>query len=68
MGEKIEGLLSRIVALENDFDSRPSDVAEQRRRDGLRLYVVTFLWRLVLSSFQRVASRRRTIAVSGRDD
>ena len=42
VGNKIEGLLSRIVALENHFDSRPSDVADQRRRDELRRYVATF--------------------------
>ena len=35
MGNKISNLLSRIVVLESCFDSRPSDVAEQRRRDDL---------------------------------
>ena len=42
LGGKIEGLLSRVVELENRFDSRPSDVAEQRRRDVLRRYVAVF--------------------------
>ncbi|KAF9645835.1 hypothetical protein BDM02DRAFT_395499 [Thelephora ganbajun] len=32
---KIEYLLSRVVALEERFYSRPDDVAEQRRRDKL---------------------------------
>ena len=40
IGNKIENLLSRIVALEERFDSRPGDVAEQRRRDELIRYVV----------------------------
>ena len=35
VGNKISNLLSRIVGLESCFDSRPSDVAEQRRRDDL---------------------------------
>ena len=34
-GEQALNLLSRIVALESRFDSRPSDVEEQRRRDDL---------------------------------
>lgn len=43
VGNKTEDLLSRIVALEKHFDSRPSDVAEQRRRDQLRWYEAIFL-------------------------
>ena len=35
MGNKLSNLLSRIVALESRFDSRPSDMTEQRRRDDL---------------------------------
>ncbi|KAF9644990.1 hypothetical protein BDM02DRAFT_3121009 [Thelephora ganbajun] len=35
IGNKIEDLLSRIVALEERFYSRPDDVEEQRRRRGL---------------------------------
>ena len=35
MGNKLSNLLSRVVALESCFDSRPSDVAEQRRRNDL---------------------------------
>ena len=41
VGNKISNLLSRIVALESCFDSRPSDVAEQRRRDDLIRYGTT---------------------------
>jgi len=36
LGNKVEVLLPRIAALEEHFDSRPSDVAEQRRRDELK--------------------------------
>jgi hypothetical protein len=32
-------VLSRIVALEQSFNSRPGNVAEQRRRDELLRYV-----------------------------
>lgn len=35
VGNKIEGLLSRVVALERDFDSSPRDREELRRRDGM---------------------------------
>ncbi|KAF9646737.1 hypothetical protein BDM02DRAFT_2976922 [Thelephora ganbajun] len=35
IGNRVESLLSRIVALEEHFYSRPDDVAEQRRRDKL---------------------------------
>ena len=35
VGNKVSNLLSRIVALEDCFDSPPSDVADQRRRDDL---------------------------------
>ena len=35
VGNRISNLLSRIVTLEDCFDSRPSDVAERRRRDDL---------------------------------
>ncbi|KAF9642837.1 hypothetical protein BDM02DRAFT_3192612 [Thelephora ganbajun] len=34
-GNRVESLLSRIVALEEHFYSRPDDVEEQRRRDKL---------------------------------
>ena len=54
VGDKITGLLLRIAVLENHFDSRPSDVSEQRRRDELRRYVTTFLLDPMLSSFQKV--------------
>ena len=39
MGNKVEVLLPRVVALEEHFDSRPGDVAEQRPRDELVRYV-----------------------------
>ena len=42
MGNKVEVLLPRIAALEEHFDSRPSDVAEQRLRDEL-IQCVTML-------------------------
>ncbi|KAF9646631.1 hypothetical protein BDM02DRAFT_2987132 [Thelephora ganbajun] len=35
IGNKVEGLLSRIVGLEERFYSRPDDVEEQRRRSQL---------------------------------
>ena len=38
MGNKVEVLLPRVAALEEHFDSRPGDVAEQRRRDELIQY------------------------------
>ena len=36
----IENLLSRIVALETRFATRPGDVEEQRRRSELIQYVI----------------------------
>ena len=50
---KIEGLLSRIVELEELFGSRPRDIAEQRRRSELRRYVVILTLDLALSSSQQ---------------
>ena len=38
MGNKVENLFPRIIALEERFDSRPTDVAEQRHRDELLGY------------------------------
>ena len=38
VGNKVEVLLSHVVALEECFDSRPGDVTEQRRRDQLIRY------------------------------
>ena len=38
MENKVANLLPRIVALEERFDTRPGDVAEQRRRDDLIRY------------------------------
>ena len=65
VGNKIEDLLSRIVALEESFDSRPGDVAEQRRRDEVRSYVIIAPLDLVLSSFQQLRTYWRTTGVSG---
>ena len=44
VGNKIEVLLSHIVTLEQFFDSRPGDVAEQRRRDELIRYILVFFF------------------------
>lgn len=41
MGNKVEDLLSRIVALEELFDSRPDDVTELRHRGKLQRYALT---------------------------
>ena len=43
MNNRIENLLSHVVSLEERFNSRPSDVADQRRRDELIRYVTVFL-------------------------
>ena len=67
IGNKIEDLLSRIVALEQRFDSRTDDVAERRRRDDLRRCVIIPPLYVVLSSFQQVRTHRRTTAVSDRE-
>ncbi|KAF9642335.1 hypothetical protein BDM02DRAFT_2327599 [Thelephora ganbajun] len=48
---KIEYLLSRVVALEEHFYSRPDDVEEQRHRDKLIRYVIIPLSDSMLSSF-----------------
>ena len=37
----VKNLLSRIIALEDHFDSRPGDVAEHRRREELIWYAVS---------------------------
>ena len=42
MGNKIKILLSHVVLLEEYLDSRPGDVAEQRRRDELIRYIPHF--------------------------
>ena len=51
VGDKIKVLLSHVVALEDFFDSRPGDVAEQRRRDELIQYVVVLPLNSDLSTF-----------------
>lgn len=47
MANRIEILLSHVVVLEERLDSRPSDIAEQRRRDDLIRFVLVYLLRLV---------------------
>ena len=42
MENKVANLLARIVVLEERFDTRPGDVAEQRRRDDLIRYATIF--------------------------
>ena len=44
MNNRIENLLSRVVSLEERFDSRPSDVADQRRRYDLIRYVTVLFY------------------------
>jgi hypothetical protein len=51
MEKKIEALRSCIVMLEERFNSRPSDVADQRRRDNLLRYDIAPLLYLGLTSF-----------------
>lgn len=60
MGKKIEVLLPHIVAFEESFDSRPGDVMEHRRRDGLIRYVMTvpLVPRAMLNSIERPLAHR----------
>ena len=44
MNNRIENLLSRVISLEECFNSRPSDVADQRRRDDLIRYATVLLY------------------------
>ena len=48
---KIQVLLSHIVALEGCFDSRPGDAEEQRRRGEIIRYVIASPLNLDLSTF-----------------
>ena len=69
VGGKIDGLLSRIAALEELFATPPGDVAEQRRRDGLIRYVVIPLltWCSVpSSSFKDIEGRLRPLSERSR--
>ena len=70
VGNRINIILSRLVALEELFDSRPSDVAEQRRRDGLIRYVILspFSFVLCLSPLQRVWTHSRETRIVSRED
>ena len=40
VGNRTEVLLSRVDAVEKHFDSRPDDLADQRRREGLKEYAI----------------------------
>ena len=44
MNNRIKNLLSRVVSLEECFNSRPIDVTDQRRRNKLIEYVTDFLY------------------------
>ena len=50
VSNRIKNLLSRVVALEESFDSRPSDVADQRHRDELIQFVTVHPLRSLLIS------------------
>ena len=63
MGNKVENLFSSVTALEEDFNSRPDDVAEQRRRDELIRYATIPPFHPVLTSFQEAQCYRGTAAV-----
>ena len=54
VGKKIEALVPRIIALGEQFDSNPSDIAEQRCREGVKRYVITFLLYSVLNTSQKI--------------
>ena len=53
VSNRVKNLLSRVVALEERFNSRPSDVTDQRHRDGLIRYVTAHPFRSVLISPQK---------------
>ena len=63
MGNKIENLLSRVVAVEDRFNSRPSDVAEQRRRDEVMRYAI---FSFMFSTYLLPASSRSSRNSCGR--
>ena len=52
VGNRVEDLLSRVTELEEQFNSRPHNIPEQRRREKLRQYVPIFPLDSVLSCFQ----------------
>ena len=61
---KIDVLLSRIVVLEESFNSRPGNVVDQRRRDELLRYATSPPLRLAaLTSFQQTQWHRGTTVV-----
>ena len=63
MANKAENLLSRVVALEECFDSHPSDVAQQRYREDLIRYATFLTIFPVLISFQQAQFNRGTTTV-----
>ena len=64
MGNTIENLLSRVVALEDCFDSPPSGVPEQRRRsDLIRYAIVPSLLPALIPPQQAQCNRGTTAAV-----
>ena len=50
MENRVANLLPRIVALEERFDTRPSNVSEQRRRNDLIRYATILPYISVLIS------------------
>ena len=60
---KIDVLLSRIVVLEESFNSRPGNVVDQRRRDELLRYATSPLRLAALTSFQQTQWHRGTTVV-----
>ena len=65
IGDTIENLLSRIVALEMRFETSPGEVEELRRRSDLIRYVIIPSSNLVLRSFQQVHRYRSPAAAVG---
>ena len=65
MRKKIANLSSRVTALEVIFGTDTDDEEEQKRRDGLRLYVVIPPLDSALRSFQEVQGRRRKTEAAG---
>jgi hypothetical protein len=63
VGNKVENLLFRVVALEERFDSCPNDIAEQRRRDDLIGYVATSRLSPMLKFLQQVEASRDSTPV-----
>ena len=54
VGNRIEGLLSRMVALEARFATLPGNVGEQRRRHELIRYAILLLRDSILNSSRKL--------------